>query len=64
MKTYSLKETNLRGLLARHPTRAVELAIKGMLPHNRLGRQMFKKLHVYAGDAHPHAAQKPKKLEL
>jgi large subunit ribosomal protein L13 len=42
----------------------VELAIKGMLPHNRLGRQMFKKLHVYAGDEHPHGAQKPKKLEL
>jgi large subunit ribosomal protein L13 len=59
-----LKETNLRGLMARHPTKAVELAIKGMLPHNRLGRQMFKKLHVYAGDEHPHAAQKPKKLEF
>jgi large subunit ribosomal protein L13 len=59
-----LKETNLRGLMAKHPTRAVELAIKGMLPHNRLGRQMFKKLHVYAGDEHPHAAQKPKKFEL
>jgi large subunit ribosomal protein L13 len=59
-----LKETNLRGLMAKHPTRAVELAIKGMLPHNRLGRQMFKKLHVYAGDEHPHAAQKPKKLQF
>ncbi len=59
-----LKETNLRGLMAKHPTRAVELAIKGMLPRNRLGRQMFKKLHVYAGDEHPHAAQKPKKLDL
>jgi large subunit ribosomal protein L13 len=59
-----LKETNLRGLMAKHPTRAVELAIKGMLPHNRLGRQMFKKLHVYAGDEHPHGAQKPKKLEF
>jgi large subunit ribosomal protein L13 len=59
-----LKETNLRGLMAKHPTHAVELAIKGMLPHNRLGRQMFKKLHVYAGDEHPHGAQKPKKLEL
>jgi large subunit ribosomal protein L13 len=59
-----LKETNLRGLMAKHPTRAVELAIKGMLPHNRLGRQMFKKLHVYAGDEHPHTAQKPKKLEF
>ncbi len=59
-----LKGTNLRGLMTKHPTRAVELAIKGMLPHNRLGRQMVKKLHVYAGDEHPHTAQKPKKLEL
>ncbi len=59
-----LKETNLRGLMAKHPTRVVELAIKGMLPRNRLGRQMLKKLHVYAGDEHPHAAQKPKKLEF
>ncbi len=59
-----LKETNLRGLMAKHPTRAVELAIKGMLPRNRLGRQMFKKLHVYAGDVHPHGAQQPKKLEF
>ena len=59
-----LKETNLRGLLATHPERALELSIKGMLPHNRLGRQMFKKLHVYAGGEHPHAAQKPKKLDL
>jgi large subunit ribosomal protein L13 len=59
-----MKETNLRGLMAKHPTRAVELAIKGMLPHNRLGRQMFKKLNVYAGSEHPHAAQKPKKLEF
>ncbi len=59
-----LKETNFRGLMAKHPTRAVELAIKGMLPHNRLGRQMLKKLHVYAGDEHPHSAQKPKKLEI
>jgi large subunit ribosomal protein L13 len=59
-----LKETNLRGLMAKHPTRAVELSIKGMLPHNRLGRQMFRKLHVYAGSEHPHLAQKPKKLEI
>ncbi len=59
-----LKETNLRGLMAKHPTRAVELAIKGMLPHNRLGRQMFKKLQRVRGREHPHAAQKPKKLEF
>jgi large subunit ribosomal protein L13 len=39
-------------------------AIKGMLPHNRLGRKMFKKLKVYAGPDHPHTAQQPKKLEL
>lgn len=59
-----LKSTNLRDLLQRHPTRAIEFAVKGMLPKNRLGRQMFKKLKVYAGDEHPHQAQKPQMLEL
>ena len=44
---------------AKHPERVIEHAIKGMLPHNRLGRQLFKKLKVYPGDAHPHAAQQP-----
>ncbi len=55
---------SLRDQLARHPTRAVELAVKGMLPKNRLGRQMFRKLKVYAAPEHPHAAQQPEKLEI
>ena len=59
-----LKSTNLRDLLQRHPTRAVEYAVKGMLPKNRLGRRMFKKLKVYAGSDHPHQAQEPQVLEL
>ncbi|MBN2463745.1 MAG: 50S ribosomal protein L13, partial [Dehalococcoidia bacterium] len=44
-------------VMAAHPTRIIEHAVKGMLPHNRLGRAMFKKLKVYAGDEHPHQAQ-------
>jgi len=44
-------------MMAAHPTRVIEHAVKGMLPHNRLGRAMFKKLKVYAGDDHPHQAQ-------
>jgi large subunit ribosomal protein L13 len=59
-----LKEITLRNLLQRHPTRVIEHAVRGMLPKNRLGRQMFKKLKVYAGPDHPHAAQQPKQLEL
>ena len=59
-----LKSINLCDLLQRHPTRAVEYAVKGMLPKNRLGRRMFKKLKVYAGSDHPHQAQKPQVLEL
>lgn len=59
-----LKKTTLRTQLATHPERVLADAIKGMLPHNRLGRKMFKKLKVYAGPDHPHAAQQPKKLEL
>jgi large subunit ribosomal protein L13 len=51
-------------LLRDHPTRAVEKAVKGMLPHNRLGRQMYGKLKVYAGPTHPHAAQQPLPLDL
>ncbi len=51
-------------LLAQHPSRAVERAVKGMLPHNRLGRQMLKKLKVYDGPTHPHASQKPRPLDL
>ena len=59
-----LKETTLAQLMARHPTRAVEYAVKGMLPKNRLGRVLLRKLKVYAGPEHPHQAQKPRKLEL
>ena len=46
------------------PERVVKVAVWGMLPHNRLGRKMFKKLKVYAGDEHPHSAQKPEKLDI
>jgi large subunit ribosomal protein L13 len=46
------------------PNQMLELAIKGMLPHNSLGRKMIKKLHVYAGNEHPHQAQNPENLEL
>ena len=59
-----LKEITLRNLLQKHPTRVIEHAVRGMLPKNRLGRRMFKKLKVYAGPGHPHAAQQPKPLEL
>lgn len=57
-----LKEITLRNLLQKHPTRVIEHAVRGMLPKNRLGRRMFKKLKVYAGPDHPHAAQQPKPL--
>ena len=59
-----LREITLRNLLQKHPTRVIEHAVRGMLPKNRLGRRMFKKLKVYAGPEHPHAAQQPKPLEL
>jgi len=59
-----LSTINLRDQLARHPERVLELAVRGMLPKNRLGRRMFKKLKVYAGGSHPHQAQQPKPLEL
>ncbi|MBM3157419.1 MAG: 50S ribosomal protein L13 [Chloroflexi bacterium] len=51
------KSVNLEELLQTNPTRAIEYAVKGMLPHNRLGAAMFKKLKVYAGPEHPHEAQ-------
>lgn len=57
-----MKETTLREMLAKKPEKVVELAVKGMLPKGPLGRQMFTKLHVYAGPEHPHAAQKPEAL--
>lgn len=58
----SLKETTLREMLAKHPERVIEFAVKGMLPKGPLGREMMTKLHVYAGAEHPHAAQKPEVL--
>jgi large subunit ribosomal protein L13 len=59
-----LKETTLRTMLDKHPERVLQLAVKGMMPKNRLGRKMFKKLKVYATPDHPHAAQKPQPMEL
>ena len=59
-----LKEVTLRDQLDKFPNRVIETAVRGMLPHNRLGRRMFKKLKVYAGPNHPHEAQQPKTLEL
>ena len=59
-----LKAVGYEQLLEKHPTRAVEKAIRGMLPKNSLGRAQLKKLKVYAGDTHPHAAQKPVPFEI
>ena len=55
-----LRATSYADLLEQNPRRAVEKAVKGMLPHNKLGRQQLKKLKVYAGPEHPHQAQQPK----
>ena len=52
-----LRQTNFREMMAKHPTRVVEKAVRGMLPHNRLGRRIFTHLKVYAGPEHPHHAQ-------
>lgn len=57
-----MKETTLREMLAKKPERVIELAVKGMLPKGPLGREMYTKLHVYAGPDHKHAAQKPEAL--
>ena len=59
-----LKQVTLRDQLQKFPDRIVEKAVRGMLPKNRLGRRMFKKLKVYAGPDHPHQAQQPKPMEL
>ena len=59
-----MKVETFEHLQERLPERIVEKAIKGMLPHNALGRQMFRKLKVYKGSEHPHAAQQPKPLQL
>jgi large subunit ribosomal protein L13 len=58
------KEETAKSLLKRRPEVVIERAVKGMLPKNRLGRQMYKKLFVYAGDQHPHIAQQPKELKF
>ena len=57
-----MKETTLREMMAKKPEKVVELAVKGMLPKGPLGRQMYTKLHVYAGPEHNHEAQKPEVL--
>ncbi|MGI6334341.1 MAG: 50S ribosomal protein L13 [Saccharofermentanales bacterium] len=59
-----LKEINYRVMMQKNPERVVELAVKGMLPKNALGRAMYRKLKVYAGPEHNHAAQKPEILTL
>ena len=60
----SLKTTNLEKLRKEHPERIIQHSVKGMLPKNALGRAMYKKLKVYAGDVHQHAAQQPQPLEI
>jgi large subunit ribosomal protein L13 len=59
-----LKETPYERVHENHPERIIMHAVRGMLPHNRLGRAMLKKLHVYAGPEHPHEAQRPEPLEI
>ena len=59
-----LRERNAKIMREKYPVEMVERAVKGMLPHNRLGRAMYKKLFVYTGSEHPHAAQKPETMEL
>lgn len=60
----AIRKESFRHLIARHPERPVELAVKGMLPKNVLGRQMLAKLKVYGEGAHPHQAQKPEPLKV
>ena len=59
-----LKETNFTQMIERSPEKVIELAVKGMLPRNPLGRAMYRKLKVYAGQEHPHEAQQPETLTL
>ena len=59
-----LRERNAKTMLEKYPVEMVERAVKGMLPHNRLGRQMYRKLFVYADENHKHQAQKPEVLEV
>lgn len=58
------RETTFEKLIKAHPERVIEHAVRGMLPHSRLGRAIYGKLKVYAGAQHPHAAQQPKAFEL
>ena len=60
----NLKTTSLKDMLATHPERVIEIAVKGMLPKNPLGRAMYRKLKVYGGAEHPHTAQQPQALEI
>lgn len=59
-----IKSTSFDKMQVKNPTRIIELAVKGMLPKNPLGREMYRKLKVYVGTDHPHAAQQPKQLEI
>jgi large subunit ribosomal protein L13 len=59
-----LREISVQDQFAKHPERVIELAVKGMLPKNKLGKAMAKKLKVYGGAEHPHTAQQPQPLEL
>jgi len=59
-----LKKIPFERMIATHPERVIRLAVRGMLPHNRLGRALLRKLKVYAGPEHPHTAQQPKPVEL
>ena len=59
-----ISEINFRGMQKKHPGRAIEKAVKGMLPKGPLGYAMFRKLKVYAGSSHPHAAQQPKLIDI
>jgi large subunit ribosomal protein L13 len=62
--TGGIRSMSFEKLMVKHPTRAIEIAVKGMLPKNPLGRAMYRKLKVYAGAEHEHAAQQPKPLDL
>ena len=60
----NLKTITYKDMMAKHPERIIQIAVKGMVPHNKLGRKQMTKLHVYAGSEHPHQAQKPEVLEI
>ena len=62
--TGGLRERTAKEMKEKYPVEMIERAVKGMLPHNRLGRQMYKKLFVYEGSEHPHTAQKPVEMEV